>query len=141
MKYFTLKEANSILPQIKLLVDEVKEKREKLYEIIDKYETYSENLEFNEPSDKDTLELMFLKTEIKTLNEDINELIDIIESFGVMVKGIDPFLVDFPAENNGVPIYLCWKEGEEKIEYWHGIHEGFAGRKHVSELEKNRRKV
>ena len=37
VKYFTLKEANSILPQIKLLVDEIKEKREKLYEIIDKY--------------------------------------------------------------------------------------------------------
>ncbi|NPA52815.1 MAG: DUF2203 domain-containing protein [Aquificae bacterium] len=139
MKYFTIYEANNILPQIKLLVDEIKEKREKLYEIIDKYETYVEMVD--EQNDKDKLEIMLLKTEIKTLNEDINELIEIIESFGATVKGIDPFLIDFPAEHNGMPIYLCWKEGEEKIEYWHGIHEGFAGRKHISELGKNIKKV
>ncbi len=138
MKYFTLYEANNILPQIKILVDEIKEKREKLYEVIDKYETYTEMGEINE---REKLEVMYLKTEIKMLNEDINELIDIIESFGVMVKGVDPFLIDFPSEHNGVPIYFCWKEGEEKIEYWHGIHEGFSGRKHISDLGKNKRRV
>ncbi|WP_029520056.1 DUF2203 domain-containing protein [Persephonella sp. IF05-L8] len=136
MRYFTVKEANSILPQIKLLVDEIKEKREKLYKSIDSYE---EELEGN----NDELEIMFLKTEINEANEEINELIEIIESFGAVVKGIDPFLVDFPALYKGEEIYLCWQEGEDKIEYWHKVSEGFAGRKHVSLLqeqpeEKNR---
>ncbi|WP_297454887.1 DUF2203 domain-containing protein [Persephonella sp.] len=128
MRYFTVKEANSILPQIKLLVDEIKEKRERLYKSIDNYE---EELEGN----NDELEIMFLKTEINEANEEINELIEIIESFGAVVKGIDPFLVDFPALHKGEEIYLCWQEGEDKIEYWHKVSEGFAGRKHVSLLQ------
>ncbi|WP_457635046.1 DUF2203 family protein [Persephonella sp.] len=128
MRYFTLSEANSILPQIKLLVDEIKEKREKLYKVID---TYEEELE----GSNDELEIMYLKTEINETNEEINELIEIIESFGTYVKGIDPFLVDFPALHKGEEIFLCWREGENCIEYWHKVSEGFAGRKHVSLLE------
>ena len=128
MKFFTLREANSLLPQIKLLVDEIKEKRKKLYHALDRYEDEIEGR-------NDKLEIMFYKTEIDTYNKEINELIEIIESFGVMVKGIDPFLVDFPSEYDGEKILLCWKEDEEKIEYWHGLYEGFAGRKHVSEIE------
>jgi len=127
MKYFTLSEANSILPQIKLLVDEIREKREKLYKVIDFYEDELEG-------HNDELEIMYLKTEINETNEEINELIEIIESFGTYVKGIDPFLVDFPALYNGEEIYLCWQEGENCIEYWHKTSEGFGGRKHVSLL-------
>ncbi|WP_457639133.1 DUF2203 family protein [Persephonella sp.] len=130
MKYFTLKEANNILPQIRLLVDEIKEKREKLYKVI---ESYEEEIEGH----NDELEIMFLKTEINETNEEINELIEIIESFGAYVKGIDPFLVDFPAIHNGEEIYLCWQEGESCIEYWHRVSEGFAGRKHVSLLNES----
>ncbi len=137
MRYFTLDEANSILPQIKLLVDEIKEKREKLYEVIEQYEIETEEK-------NDELEIMYLKTQIKEMNENINELIEIIESFGIYVKGLDPFLVDFPAKHNGEDIYLCWREDEETIEYWHGINEGFAGRKHVSllnETNQNKYKI
>ncbi|NPA53632.1 MAG: DUF2203 domain-containing protein, partial [Aquificae bacterium] len=61
-------------------------------------------------------------------------LIEIIESFGIFVKGLDPFLIDFPAQYNGKNIYLCWREDEEEVEYWHSIDEGFAGRKHISLL-------
>ncbi len=130
MKNFSLKEANSILPQIKLIVDEIKDKRKRLYDFIEKYEEEME-------SNQDELEIMMIKTEIDALNKEISELIDIIESFGAVVKGIDPVLVDFPSYHNDQLIWLCWKEGEDKIEYWHGFNEGFAGRKPVSELEED----
>ncbi|RUM59691.1 MAG: DUF2203 domain-containing protein [Persephonella sp.] len=130
-KYFTLKEAKAILPQVKLLVDEIVEKREMFYDKIEKYE--------DEENDRnDELELMYLKTEIVSLNQEINELIEIIESFGAYVKGLDPLLIDFPSLHNGKPIFLCWEEGEETIEYWHGIEEGYKGRKHISLLIEDR---
>ncbi|MGY8762948.1 MAG: DUF2203 family protein, partial [Nitrospinaceae bacterium] len=28
-------------------------------------------------------------------------------------------------------VYLCWKNPEEKIEYWHDIQSGFAGRQRI----------
>ncbi len=126
-KVFTLKEAKEVLPQIKLLVDEIVEKRENFYEKIEKYEE-------EERDRNDELELMYLKTEIVSLNQEINELIEIIESFGAYVKSLDPMLIDFPSVHKDKPIFLCWEEGEETIEYWHGIDEGYKGRKHISLL-------
>jgi hypothetical protein len=138
-KYFTLREAQDLLPQLKMLVDEIIEKRETIYDFMEK-------LDEEEKGRNDELEMMYMKTEINSLNKDIQELIELIESFGVYVKGLDPFLIDFPAFNNDKPIFLCWEEGEEQIEYWHGIEEGYKGRKHISLLseehkEKNKENI
>jgi len=59
------------------------------------------------------------------------EIINRIQERGVLVKDIDVGLVDFPSLQDGEEIYLCWKLGENRIEYWHGIDEGFAGRKPI----------
>ena len=128
MKHFSIKEANNLLPKIKFIVDEIKEKREYLYNTIEQYEKQVDNK-------NDILETMYLKTIIKLTNEEISRLIEIIEDFGVLVKGLDPFLIDFPYEYKGESVLLCWKEGEEKITHWHRIYEGFKGRKPISELE------
>ena len=48
-----------------------------------------------------------------------------VEKLGVLVKQISPILIDFPHLIEGREIYLCWKEGEEDILYWHEISDGF----------------
>jgi hypothetical protein len=55
--------------------------------------------------------------------------VNAIHELGAVVKDPDEGLVDFPARIDGREAYLCWKLGEDAIEYWHGIDEGFAGRK------------
>jgi hypothetical protein len=53
-----------------------------------------------------------------------------LEELGVIVKDADRGLVDFPAlRENGEEVLLCWQVGEEEIAFWHGVEEGFAGRK------------
>lgn len=130
-RYFTLREANYLLPQIKAIVEEIAEKRETLHTNILLYEDLLEK----ERDEREELELMYLKTVISMDNQEIKELIEVIESFGVLVKGLDPVIVDFPARNNGEEIFLCWKEDEDEIMFWHGKYEGFAGRKPVSMLK------
>ena len=56
-----------------------------------------------------------------------------IEATGVQVKDLDVGLLDFPCVVDKEVILLCWKLGEEKITHWHGIEEGFAGRKPIDE--------
>ena len=56
-----------------------------------------------------------------------------IEATGVQVKDLDIGLLDFPCVVDKEVILLCWKLGEEKITHWHGIEEGFAGRKPIDE--------
>src|SRR5262249_22646121 len=50
---------------------------------------------------------------------------------GGLVKDFESGLVDFPSVRDGEPVLLCWRLGEATIGYWHGLEEGFAGRKPV----------
>ncbi len=56
-------------------------------------------------------------------------------SAGIEIKGVDPLLLDFPAEVAGVPAYWCWREGEDGIDWWHPRDTGFAGRRRVDDLD------
>ena len=56
-----------------------------------------------------------------------------IQETGCVVKDLDEGLVDFPSLIEGEEVYLCWKLGEEHIDFWHGVDEGFAGRKPLDE--------
>ena len=61
----------------------------------------------------------------------INFFTEALESKGCILKGIKHGLVDFLALREGKEVYLCWKNPEEKIEYWHDIQSGFAGRQRI----------
>lgn len=52
-----------------------------------------------------------------------------IERWGIVVRDLDSGICDFPAQRAGQDIYLCWKMGEERIEFWHPVDAGFAGRR------------
>jgi hypothetical protein len=63
------------------------------------------------------------------LKQEIGRLIYRIESHGCIVKDIDLGLLDFPSTRDDEPAYLCWKLGEPRIAYWHGMDEGFSSRR------------
>jgi len=52
-----------------------------------------------------------------------------ITAAGAQIKSLEDGLLDFPSERDGEEVLLCWKLGEDEIRYWHGVDEGFAGRK------------
>lgn len=68
----------------------------------------------------------------KSLQE-IKDAVAEIAAIGVQVKDLDIGLLDFPCKVEDEIVLLCWKYGEEKIEFWHGMEEGFAGRKPIDE--------
>lgn len=72
------------------------------------------------------------------LAAEIRALVQTIADMGVEVKDLDAGLIDFPSVRRGRGIYLCWKLGEgERIEWWHDLHAGFAGRRPIKELYEN----
>jgi hypothetical protein len=60
---------------------------------------------------------------------EIAELVGRIQELGALVKDLDRGLVDFPARRGDEDVLLCWEVGEDEITFWHGLEEGFAGRK------------
>ena len=71
-------------------------------------------------------------TEGKRKNELMDELgmnISRLEEIGIELKDMESGLIDFPAMRYNEPVYLCWRLGEKEVLYWHGMVEGFKGRK------------
>jgi len=60
------------------------------------------------------------------------QAIEDLENTGVVIKGIDDGLLDFPSKRFDDEIWLCWKEGEKEIKFWHEKDVGFSGRKPIS---------
>jgi len=65
--------------------------------------------------------------------QQLRSLLENFEQSGVLVKDLDKGLVDFPTLFRGEEVYLCWKLDEASIQFWHGTHEGFAGRKAIDQ--------
>ena len=60
------------------------------------------------------------------------QAIEDLENTGVVIKGIDEGLLDFPSKRFDDEVWLCWKEGEKEIKFWHEKDVGFSGRKPIS---------
>jgi hypothetical protein len=71
------------------------------------------------------------QSELGGLAEAALACVERLEELGVTLKDLDLGLLDFPSERNGEPVLLCWHVGEEAVTSWHGLAEGFAGRKPI----------
>lgn len=68
-----------------------------------------------------------------TSSASLKEALERIEELGALVKDLDIGLIDFLSLYRGREVCLCWKLGEDKIGFWHGVDEGFRGRKAIDE--------
>jgi len=64
---------------------------------------------------------------------EVREALGEVESLGCQIKDIHAGLVDFPARLFGKEVLLCWRVGEESIEFYHDLESGFAGRRPIPE--------
>lgn len=67
--------------------------------------------------------------ELKAAQARLDDLMTTVQSTGAELKGFAPLLVDFPAELDGVPVLLCWLEGDDGLDWYHRADLGFAGRR------------
>ncbi len=63
----------------------------------------------------------------------VRNAIEQVQGLGCVVKDLEMGLVDFPTLFRGEEVYLCWKLGEDAIGFWHGVDEGFRGRKAIDQ--------
>ncbi len=120
--YFTPQEASKLLPDIKLKVKELKERKKMVTALHEELERYN-LLGFK------TAEVSEKAAVLDNLVEGLTKKLAELEDLGVQVKDIDYGLVDFPAERYGEKVSLCWRYGESEVSFWHKPNEGFNGRK------------
>lgn len=69
--------------------------------------------------------------ELKAAQARLDELMTQVQQTGALLKGFAPLLVDFDAELDGVPVQLCWLEGDAELAWYHRSDLGFAGRRRL----------
>ncbi len=72
-----------------------------------------------------------LREALEAAQQEATEILSEIASHGVQVKDPDTGLLDFPTVVEGEPALLCWRVGEARIEFWHTVEDGFAGRRPI----------
>lgn len=134
-KYFNREEAEELLPLIEHCLMEARETKEKVEDLDRELSRAKTEIMVLGGSFPPYKKLATNRSERETKMAQLQEAIERIQETGCVVKDLDEGLVDFPAIREGEEVYLCWKLGEERIGYWHGIEEGFAGRKPLGESE------
>ncbi|MCA9870095.1 MAG: DUF2203 domain-containing protein [Caldilineae bacterium] len=124
-RFFTVAEANAILPRLVELLEEamqarrtIVEARPELWPVLKK--------SIGNGGSKKAGEML---PEFRRLEAAVAE----IQDLGVHLKDTDLGLVDFLHRlPDGKEVYLCWRYGEHEVAYWHELHAGYAGRKRLN---------
>jgi hypothetical protein len=130
MRFFTEEEANAALEVVRPLVERLVEARKRLVHMAGRLEEVEGRVSGN-GGGLDPERVRELQDRAATAANDIAGLVSELEDVGVQVKDLDQGLIDFPAlyPERGETVLLCWRLGEDAVAYWHGVEEGFAGRK------------
>ena len=122
-RVFTLAEATALIPKLETSLSKVKNGRAILIHTKDEIKKACAKAEFGGGS---TVGPRYI-----TALENMHENLQAIQETGVIVKDLDLGLCDFPFYLDGRIVYLCWKLGEDKIEWWHEITTGFSERQSI----------
>jgi hypothetical protein len=127
-RHFTPEEANELLAEVRPIAEELVARQSELGATTARRARLIARIAGN-GGDFDPQEPRALEEELEREAEAIVRCVERLEGLGVLVKDLDRGLVDFPALRRGEEVLLCWQVGEDEVAYWHGLEEGFAGRK------------
>jgi hypothetical protein len=129
MRHFTVDEANALIPSLAPVLDGLHDVYIDLQEavaVVQEFEARA--LQNGHATDTRIFEPDVDVDRIRAL---IAERIEYLTTIGVVLKDIQIGLIDFPAHRDDRDVYLCWHLGEESVEYWHELDEGYRNRKPI----------
>jgi hypothetical protein len=129
-RVFTPDEANSALAEVRPVAERLVAVRQRMRELEHAQGDLVTAIGGNGGGYAAT-DLNAAQSELAGLLEAMHACVERLEDLGVTVKDLDLGLLDFPGERDGVRVLLCWHVGEDAVEYWHGLEEGYAGRKPI----------
>lgn len=122
-RYFTVQQANELLPSLEPLVSELLERRARVVATRKELGDALDDLHSNVGGR--------VYSEMVQDFTVIELLVARIQSYGCVLKDMNSGLLDFLAKREGREVYLCWRYGEPRVAYYHELHTGFNGRQPV----------
>jgi hypothetical protein len=122
---FTIAEANALIPRLEIIMAKLQQQGLAFRDGLNDLARHTGQ----PPEELTTMQILELRPELHPLVEEMEALLQELDSWGVHLKGLDLGLIDFPAEVEGELVLLCWQYGEKELGYYHSLEGGFAGRK------------
>jgi hypothetical protein len=156
-RFFDLDEANAALPEVRTILESLRDERAELIRLRDLVvarqapeeaptETPTEanvgrpgrSSEPAEPAEPEggpgDPEVRVLRLRMQGVIDQMQAGVARIDELGVTLREIETGLIDFPALASGRQIWLCWRLGEDDIAWWHELGDGFSGRLALTDL-------
>jgi hypothetical protein len=153
-RFFDLDEANATLPEVRTILEGLRDERAELIRLRDKVvesqsaeeaptETPTEanvggTSRPSEPAERDgnpsEAELRVLRLRMQGVIDQMQAAVARIDELGITLREIETGLIDFPALASGRQIWLCWRLGEDDVAWWHELGDGFSSRRALADL-------
>jgi len=121
-KYFTVAEANAVLPLARSIVRDISELANSLQERYDRLTAEGDLVGANREE---------MEQELEQDQEKMRDYVQELQGLGIELKDFHVGLIDFPSRMGNRDVYLCWKLGEPEVGHWHELNAGFAGRRKI----------
>ncbi len=159
-RFFDLDEANATLPEVRTILEGLRDERAELIRLRDQVLEHQASSEApsetpteanvpgtgrsSEPAESSgsgerhdgaaDAEVRVLRLRMQGVIDQMQAGVARIDELGVTLREIETGLIDFPALANGRQIWLCWRLGEDDVAFWHELGDGFGGRQALADL-------
>jgi hypothetical protein len=145
-RFYDIDAANEQLPKLREILGALRDQRAELIRLRDEVLERQQALEATtegagggggglpEPDTEATADLRRLRLRMQGVIDQMQAGVVRIDGLGITLRDIETGLIDFPALVSGRQVCLCWRLGEDSVEWWHELTTGFSGRQSLSEL-------
>ncbi len=132
-RHFTLSESERLLPEVERALRDALFHRAEYQAADQQLDGSAAHIRMSGGARLDRSAYLASRARRDTSAAALKDAFDRIEEIGALVKDLDIGLIDFLSLYHGREVCLCWKLGEDRIRFWHGLDEGFRGRKEIDD--------
>jgi len=129
LRTYTVEEANQELPRVRRIVTQISELSALLPELEDQARIAEYESKRNGAGTDHRDRHQQAREAVSGAELELLKAVASLNGMGIQIKAPLEGLIDFPSYRDGELVELCWKLGEDRVEHWHRVGEGYAGRK------------
>ena len=130
-RYFTLEEAEELLPAVEEWLRAAVEARGRMAAAESEMMDLRRHVIAMGGVRPDAAKALTMRARRDSAAAEMERGVEEMEGVGVQVKDLEMGLIDFPTLYHGREVLLCYRLGEAGIGYWHEVDGGFRGRRAI----------
>ena len=134
-RFFTVEEANALLPALELVFSDLARLRSELEQAIRAVGGAEQAVAILQRGEAPEHSRERQAESLRQVAQEVGTAVERVNALGCVLKDLEAGLVDFYAMRDDEPVFLCWQLGEPAVAHWHSLDGGFASREPIEGVE------